>query len=156
MSTRTAAPGRTRLVRFSAWEQEAVSFDWSGRLSEVAGAVLEQLGVAAAIESLADRFEVPDLEIRTKIYLAFEEGQNAQRLEKDLEASIYRIVEEGLRHAVGDKDASCILVEVVEDDQRGMIRIEVRSSPGQGTRVSATLPSGRAGTAGGEGVTGWP
>jgi len=107
--------------------------------------VLDRFGVAAAIESLADRVEVPGLEIRTKIDLAFEEGRAAERLPGELETAVYRIVQEALRNAVGHAGASRVLVEVIEDEHRGKVRIEVRSSPGQGTRVSATLPSGRGG-----------
>jgi signal transduction histidine kinase len=144
MSTRTAAPGRTWLIRFSSREQ-GVSIGRSGRLSEATAVVLEQLGVAAAIESLADGVEVPDLEIRTKIFLAFEEGRAAERLPGDLEKSIYRIVEEGVLNAVREADASCVLVELVEDDHREEIKIEVSALPGERVRVSAVLPSGRGG-----------
>ncbi len=120
-----------------------MSTDRSGRLSEATAVALEQLGVAAAIESLADEVEVPDLEIRTKIHLAFEEGRAAERLHGDLEKSIYRIVEEGVLNAVLEADASCVLVEVIEDDHREEIEIEVNSLPGHRVRVCAALPSNR-------------
>jgi nitrate/nitrite-specific signal transduction histidine kinase len=107
--------------------------------------VLEQFGVAVAIESLADRVEVPSLEIRTKIDLAFEEGRAAKRLPGELETAIFRIVQEALRSAAADPGATRVLVEVAEDDHRGKIRIEVRSSPEQGTTLSAVLPSCRRG-----------
>ena len=121
-----------------------MSTDRSGRLDEATSVALEQFGVAAAIESLADEVEVPDREIRTKIYLAFEEGRAAERLPRDLEKSIYRIVEEGVLNAVREADASCVLVEVIEDDRREEISIEVSSLPGQRVRVSAALPSNRS------------
>ena len=117
-----------------------MSIGRSGRLGEATTVALEQHGVAAAIESLADGVEVPDLEIRTKIYLAFEEGRAAERLRRDLEESIYRIVEEGVLNAAREADASCVLVEVVEDDHREEIRIEVSSLPDRRVRVSAALP----------------
>lgn len=106
--------------------------------------VLDQFGVAAAIEALADRIEVPDLEIRTRIDLAFEGGRAAERLHCELETTIYRIVQEALRSAARHAGASRVLVEVAEDDERGRVRVEVRSSPGQGTRVTAVMPSGRS------------
>lgn len=120
-----------------------MSTDRSGGPGEAAAVALEHLGVAAAIESLADGVEVPDREIRTKIYLAFEEGRAAERLRRDLEESVYRIVEEGVLNAIREADASCVLVEVIEDDHREEITIDVSSLPGRRVRLSAALPSNR-------------
>lgn len=120
-----------------------MSIGRSGRLSEATAVTLERLGVAAAIESLADEVEVPDREIRTKLYLAFEEGRAVERLHRELEESIYRIVEEGVRNAVQEVDASCVLVEVIEDVYREEVNIKVSSLPGHRVRVSAVLPSSR-------------
>lgn len=90
-------------------------------ISDLRPVVLDQLGIAAAVESLADRIEVPGLEVRTRIDLSFGEG----RLTDELETAIYRIVQEGLNNTIKHAEASCAEIEIVQDDDRG-VKISIR------------------------------
>lgn len=109
-------------------------------------AVLDSVGMAAAIELLADLAESPELEIRTRLDLSFEEGRAPDRLDGEVETVLYRIVQEALASIVKCPGASQVLVEVIEDDAREELRIEVRSFGKEGTRMTATLPGRRRGS----------
>lgn len=134
---------------------------------------LDQLGVGAAVEALVDRVEIPGLEIRTQIDIAFEE----ERLDGELETAVYRIIQEALANTTKHAEATHAVVELVEDDLRGEVRItvrdngggfdpaaetggfglsgmrervellggeiEVRSGAGEGTEIAVTIPSRR-------------
>lgn len=104
--------------------------------------VLDHVGLAGAIELLADLAESPKLEIRTRLDLSFEKGRTAARLDSEMECAIYRFIEEALTSIVKCPGTSQVLVEVVEDDDRGELKIEVRSVGSEGPRVAATVPSG--------------
>jgi signal transduction histidine kinase len=86
---------------------------------------LDQLGVGAAIEALADQVERPKLEVMTRIELATEDRRPV-RFAEEWETAVYRIVEAALGNAVKHAEASRIVVEVVEDGERAEISIEVR------------------------------
>lgn len=105
--------------------------------------VLDHVGLAAAIELLADAAESPKLEIRTRLDFSFEEGRARDRLDGEVETVVYRIVQEALTSIVKCPDASEVLIEVIEDDAREELRIEVRSFGREGTRMTATLPGRR-------------
>jgi signal transduction histidine kinase len=138
--------------------------------------VLDHVGLAGAIELLADLAESPRLEIRTGLDFALEEGRVGSRFDGEVETAIYRIVQEALDNAVKHAGASRVQVEVTQDSElEGVkVRIEddgdgfdpaterdgsglagmreraellggflrIHSSPGQGTRITATLPPG--------------
>ncbi|MGN6558735.1 MAG: sensor histidine kinase, partial [Solirubrobacterales bacterium] len=92
--------------------------------------VLDQLGVRAALESLAERIETPALEVRMLIDLSFEEGRAEVRLDGEVETAIYRIVQEALTNTRKHAEASIALVEIKEDDQRGELRITIQDDGG--------------------------
>jgi signal transduction histidine kinase len=138
---------------------------------------LDRLGIAAAIEALADRVEKPKLEVRTAVELAAGEGRLQARLDGEREVAIYRIVQAAVDNCVKHAEASRILVEVIEKEERGEVAvtvrddgngfdpalesegvglramreraellggsIEVRAAIGEGTVVSAVVPSAR-------------
>lgn len=104
--------------------------------------VLDHVGLGGAIELLADIAESPKLEIRTRLDLSFEEGRAADRPDSEMEGAVYRFVQEALASIVKCPGTSRVLVEVVEDDDRGELRIQVRSVGDQGPRIAATVPSG--------------
>lgn len=95
-------------------------------IAELRPLVLDQLGIAAAIEALAERLETPQLEVRTKIDLSFEEGRVEHRHEAELETAVYRIVQEALSNTVKHAEASRAEVEVIDYDDRGVVGILVR------------------------------
>jgi signal transduction histidine kinase len=105
--------------------------------------VLEHVGLAGAIELLADLVESPQLEIRTQLDLAPGKGREGDRLDREREAAVYRFVQETLGSIVKCPGATQVLLELVEDEEREELRIEVRALGAQETRVAATLPSGR-------------
>jgi signal transduction histidine kinase len=92
---------------------------------------LDQLGIGAAIESLADRVEKPKLEVRTTVELAAGEGRSQARLDGEREVAIYRIVQAAVDNCVKHAAASRILVEVIEREERAEIAITV-SDDGNG------------------------
>jgi GAF domain-containing protein len=103
---------------------------------------LDHVGLAGAIELLADLVESPKLEIRTRLDLSFEGGRAADRPGSEMEGAVYRFVQEALASVVKCPGTSQVLVEVVEDDERGELRIEVRSTDDGGPRIAATVPAG--------------
>jgi nitrate/nitrite-specific signal transduction histidine kinase len=105
--------------------------------------VLDHVGLAAAIELVADLVESPKREIRTRIDLSYEEGRLEARLDGEVETVAYRIVQEALTSIVKCPAASQVLLEVIEDDAREELRIEVRSFGPDSTRMTATLPARR-------------
>ncbi|HEX5990127.1 MAG TPA: sensor histidine kinase [Solirubrobacterales bacterium] len=131
-------------------DAEAEAEKLRGLIADLRPVVLDQLGLAAAIESLADRLEVPELEIRTSIDLAFEEGRAEDRLHGELETAIYRIVQEALSNALEHAGASRVLVEVAEDDVLEEVRLLVRDDGGgfdpgaEGEGLGLTLMRERA------------
>lgn len=110
---------------------------------EVRPKVLEELGVGAAVEALADQTELPTVEVRTRIELGFEKGRIALRHDEELETAVYGIVREALANAMRHAGPSRVVLEVVEDDERGEMRVAI-SDDGGGFDPSA---------AGGPGIT---
>lgn len=106
-------------------------------------AVLDHVGLAGAVELLADLAESPKLEIQTRLDLAFEEGRAEECLDGEVETAIYWMVQEALASIVKCPGASKVLVEVIEDDGSEEVRIEVCSVGEEGARIAATLPSAR-------------
>jgi signal transduction histidine kinase len=89
-----------------------------GLITELRPAALDQLGVAAAIESLIDRIASrggPAVEV--DIDLPAGEGAEA-RLDPELEATVYRIVQESLHNVVKHAEANHVRVVVEARDDR--------------------------------------
>jgi signal transduction histidine kinase len=138
-------------------------------ITELRPATLDQLGLRAALEDLAERFEHGSgIEVAAELQL------DPERLDPELETAVYRLVQESLtniaKHAmangatmqltVGD---GCLDV-LISDDGRGFDQAEKRSGfglagmrervelvggelqiesiPGSGTRVMASVPLG--------------
>jgi signal transduction histidine kinase len=101
-----------------------------GLINELRPAALDQIGVAAGVESFAARLvERSDLPIELDIDLAHESGREPTRLAPELESVIYRTVQEALNNVVKHAGATQARVSieerdgtvalVVEDDGRG-------------------------------------
>jgi signal transduction histidine kinase len=93
---------------------------------DIRPAALDQLGIGAAIEALADRVERPKLEVRTAVELAAGGGRLQARLDGEREVAIYRIVQAAVDNCVKHAEASRVTVEVIESEERGEVAITVR------------------------------
>ncbi len=141
-------------------------------VTDLRPAALDDFGVAAAIEALADRASRHGLEVDRSIDLAFEQGRETTRHVPDLETGIYRIVQEALTNAVKHghatrtaitvREARGTVVLTVRDDGDGFDpssrsdgfglqgiheraellngTVQIDSSPGEGTTITARLP----------------
>lgn len=87
--------------------------------------VLDHVGLAGAIELLADLAESPKLEIRTRIDLALEEGRFESRLDGEVETAVYRIVQAALDNAVKHAGASRVQVEVVQANELEGVKVRI-------------------------------
>lgn len=96
-----------------------------GLIAEIRPVALDQLGIAAAIEALADRVEKPKLEVRTAVQLAAGEGRLQARLDGEREIAIYRIVQAAVDNCVKHAQATRIAVEVVERPERAEVEVTV-------------------------------
>jgi two-component system, NarL family, sensor histidine kinase DevS len=151
--------------------------DLRALISELRPATLDQLGLVAALEDLADRVRHgAELEIEAELDV------DATRLDAELETVIYRLVQEALnnvaKHAhagrahlqvLGGEDNLAVLVSddgegfEVDGDHSGFGlagmrervelaggELQIESKPGAGTRVMASVPLGLP--AGGSGL----
>lgn len=142
--------------------------DLRGLITELRPAALDDLGLQAALESLAERFAASDGPALTA-EIALDGGA---RLDPELETTVYRVVQESLHNVLKHAGATRARVKVwrsseqvlleVSDDGRGFAddppssgfglvgmrervelaggTLEVTSSPGEGTRITARLP----------------
>lgn len=138
-----------------------------GLISELRPATLDQLGLVAALEDLAER-----VGHGTGVELEIDLELDAGRLDSELETVIYRLVQEALNNVAKHAAAGCVQLRagagadrlelLVADDGRGFDptaehsgfglagmreRVElaggelrIESRPGGGTRVMAALP----------------
>jgi two-component system, NarL family, sensor histidine kinase DevS len=97
-----------------------------GLIVDIRPVALDQLGIGAAIEALADRVEKPKLEVRTAVELAAGEGRLQARLDGEREIAIYRIVQAAVDNSVKHAEASRITVEVIEKADKAEVAITVR------------------------------
>ena len=138
-------------------------------ITDLRPAALDELGVKAAIEALAERSSRHDIEVDVSVELAYEPGD---RLSTELETALYRIVQEALTNAVRHGYARRAVVEIredaatiqllVRDDGRGFDphaategfgllgmrervallegQLSIESSAEGGTTIAATIP----------------
>ena len=104
---------------------------------ELRPAALDEYGVAAAIESLAERTAARQgIAVDVHVDLAWERGDAPARHIPELESTVYRLVQESLTNAVRHAAATRVRIEVTERD--GLPR-------GRGRPTTATAStSGRA------------
>jgi two-component sensor histidine kinase len=93
-------------------------------IAELRPPVLDELGVGAAIEALADQVESPALEVQTWIQLAFEEGRVEAGHDEELKTAVFRIVQEALGNAIRHAHPSRVAIRLVDDGSG--VRIAVR------------------------------
>ncbi len=136
-------------------------------ISELRPATLDQLGLRAALEDLAERV-VGGAGIELSIDLSIE----AERLGSELETAVYRLVQEALTNVAKHAGAGSVTLQLAEregrldvfvsDDGRGFDpdaerggfglvgmrervelaggQLQIESKPGSGTRMTASIP----------------
>jgi signal transduction histidine kinase len=108
-------------------------------ITELRPAALDDLGVAAALESLVERIEArTHLELDVDIDLAFERGDAATRPTAELESTVYRLVQEALSNVAKHANAERARVAVEERDGEVSVVVE---DDGQGFAPGET-PTG--------------
>ena len=107
---------------------------------ELRPAALDEYGVAAAIESLAERTAARQgIAVDVHVDLAWERGDAPTRHTPELESTVYRLVQESLTNAVRHAGASRVRIEVTEHD--GFVEVAVADD---GTRLRPRRASRRA------------
>jgi signal transduction histidine kinase len=103
---------------------------------ELRPAALDQYGVAAAIESLAERTTARQgIPVEASVDLAWERGDEPERLSPEVESTIYRLVQESLTNAIRHGGPTHIRIEIGEHE--GSVEVAV-SDDGSGFDTTAT------------------
>lgn len=84
-------------------------------ISELRPAALDDLGLAPAVATLAERTRQFGLDVRVNIDLFYDAGKAPDRLSQDVETAVYRITQEALTNARKHGDASRVNVDLWED-----------------------------------------
>jgi signal transduction histidine kinase len=103
--------------------------DLRALITDLRPAALDELGVEAALQALAERAEHRGIEVDASIDLAYEQGRARSRPVPELEVALYRIVQEALSNAAKHGHAARAVIEVQED--ASAIHLTVRDD-GQG------------------------
>jgi len=85
-------------------------------ITDLRPAALDELGVQAAIEGLADRSARHGIAVDVNVELALEQGRQPTRHAPELETALYRIVQEALTNATKHGHAKRAVIEVFEHD----------------------------------------
>jgi signal transduction histidine kinase len=85
-------------------------------IAELRPAALDELGVEAAIRSLAERATTQGLDVEVSIDLAYEARRESTRHTAELESALYRITQEALMNAAKHARAERASVEIREDE----------------------------------------
>jgi signal transduction histidine kinase len=93
-------------------------------ITDLRPAALDELGVEAALEALAQRTtETASLPIELRMELSDGAGDGPARYLPAVESTIYRLVQEAVTNAVKHAAASCVEVSLTEADRRIEIRV---------------------------------
>ncbi len=85
-------------------------------IADVRPTTLDDLGLEAALEVLADRSRRQELNVELRIDLGYEQGRRPDRLAADVETAFYRIIQEALTNARKHGAAKRVIVRVRDDD----------------------------------------
>jgi signal transduction histidine kinase len=168
--------GLTAVVREAVDQLESEIFNLRALITALRPIVLDDVGVRAAIEDLAQRARRDGLEVELRVDL---EDERAGRHSTELETTLYRITQEALTNARKHGGAGHVLVEIqdydhhvrlaVRDDGQGFDprvkadgfglhimgeraellggTLEIDSVPGRGTEITVDLPTHRVSSA---------
>ncbi len=84
-------------------------------ITDLRPAALDDLGVRAALEGLAERAARHGIEVDVSVELHEEDGRKSTRHSSELETAVYRLVQEALTNATKHGGATRAVVEVHED-----------------------------------------
>ena len=85
-------------------------------ITELRPAALDELGLGAAIEGLADNHAAATgMDTRVSLGLARHGGIAAQRLDRELESTVYRLVQEALTNVAKHAEAETVWIDVSQD-----------------------------------------
>ena len=94
-------------------------------ITELRPAALDELGLGAAIQSLAESHAaVTELDVHLDLALAHEDGVASKRLGRELESAVYRVIQEALTNVAKHAGADRVWIEVAEDS--GSLLVVVR------------------------------
>jgi signal transduction histidine kinase len=134
-AARSQPPEKLSAAIGQAVEQlEDMIADLRALITDLRPAALDELGVQAALDALAERVAHTGIEVDVSIDLAYEQGRAAGRHTPELETAVYRIVQEALSNASKHGQAKRIAVEVHEDETA--IHLSIRDD-GRGFDQSA-------------------
>jgi signal transduction histidine kinase len=106
-------------------------------ISDLRPALLDQLGLAPALEAMADRVARDhQIEVGMEMDLAYEEGRLPDRLGSEIELAIYRVVQEAVTNAAKHSGADRVDVTIVEHDGT-TVDVSIQDT-GQGFEPSAS------------------
>jgi signal transduction histidine kinase len=108
-------------------------------ITELRPAALDELGVAAAVNALAERRRTQELDVAVVVDLDYESGREPTRLAPEVESTVYRIVQEGLANIHKHARAEC--AEIIVCERAGEVTVEVRDD-GRGLGSSDTSGTG--------------
>jgi signal transduction histidine kinase len=87
-------------------------------ITDLRPAALDQLGLEAAIEALADRLRRAGVDVDLNIELDYQPGRSGSRMVPELETTLYRLVQEALTNATKHGQATRAVVEIIEGRRR--------------------------------------
>jgi signal transduction histidine kinase len=131
-STHTEALLETVRESVEALEREIATL--RALITDLRPAALDDIGAQPAIEDLVERARGRGVSTELSISLAYERGDQPDRLENEVETALYRIIQEALNNARQHGRASQSWVEVEEDETT--VRTIIRDD-GQGFDTSA-------------------
>jgi signal transduction histidine kinase len=97
-------------------------------ITDLRPAALDELGVQAAVEALAERTRRHGVEVDISVELAYEQGIEPARHLPEVETTLYRIVQEALTNAAKHGHAGRAVVEIHEEP--GAVHLSVRDDGG--------------------------
>jgi signal transduction histidine kinase len=91
-------------------------------ITELRPAALDELGLGAAIESLASAHATATgVAVHVDLALAWEDRRDRRRLGPELELAIYRLVQEALTNVTKHAGAESVWIEVSQDDETMLV-----------------------------------